>query len=130
MAEWFAKRYGDDVMEAQSAGMAPAAAVPEETIAMMAEKGIKMVDPFPKGIIEFDPARIDLIVNISGSGMPRAYRDIETVVWTVDDPIGKKESFYQRVRDELETHVMKLILDLRREAKRLADTSKNEENGQ
>lgn len=114
MAEWFAKSYGADVMDPASAGMAPAAIVAEETKQTMLEKGIRMVDPFPKGIVEFDPAAVDLIVNISGSGMPRAYRGIETVVWPVEDPIGKKEAVYIKVRDQLETLVMRLILDLRR----------------
>ncbi len=114
MAEWFARTYGSDVMEPMSAGMAPAMTVSEMTKQVMLDKNIALVDPVPRGIVEFSPGGLDLIVNISGSGLPKAYRSIETIVWTVRDPIGQKQAVYEQVRDEIEGLVMRLILDLRR----------------
>lgn len=113
MAEWFARTYGADVMVPLSAGLDPALSVAPMTKQVMAEKGIMLVDPFPKAIVEFDPANVDVIVNISGRGLPKAYREKEVITWTVEDPIGKKQAVYEQVRDQLEGLVMRLILELR-----------------
>jgi arsenate reductase (thioredoxin) len=113
MAEWFARTYGSDVMEASSAGMAPALGVAEMTKQVMVDKNIVMRDPFPKGIIEFHPDNVDIVVNMSGSGLPKAFRSKDVRVWTVADPIGKKQSFYEEVRDQIEGLVMRLVLELR-----------------
>ena len=40
MAEGFARHYGEGLFEAHSAGLAPAMRIPEETVKVMAEKGI------------------------------------------------------------------------------------------
>jgi arsenate reductase (thioredoxin) len=113
MAEWFARTYGMDVMKPESAGLQPAGVVSEMTKLVMLDKGITMVDPIPKGIAEFNPDNIDLIVNISGFGLPKMYRSKDIVTWAVEDPIGKKQVVYEKVRDQLEGLVMRLILDLR-----------------
>jgi arsenate reductase len=113
MAEWFARTYGSDVLEASSAGLQPAGTVAEMTQEVMLDKNITMVDPFPKAIAEFNPADIDILVNISGFGLPKAYREGEVKVWAVEDPIGKKRQVYEQVRDQLEGLVMRLILELR-----------------
>ena len=113
MAEWFARTYGSDVLKAESAGLQPAGTVSEMTKLVMLDKNIAMVDPFPKGIAEFKPENIDLLVNISGFALPKNYRGGEVVTWAVDDPIGKKQVVYERVRDQLEGLVMRLIMDLR-----------------
>jgi arsenate reductase len=113
MAEWFARTYGGDVMQAESAGLQPAGVVAEMTRQVMLDKNIRMVDPIPKGIAEFNPANIDLIVNISGFGLPKLYRSKDVVTWAVRDPIGQKQAIYEQVRDQLEGLVMRLILELR-----------------
>ena len=48
MAEGFARAYGGDVMEAASAGLSPAVAVPPDTIRAMDEKNIDIRGQFPK----------------------------------------------------------------------------------
>jgi hypothetical protein len=79
MAEWFARTYGMDVMKPESAGLQPAGVVAEMTKLVMQDKNITMVDPIPKGIAEFNPDNIDLIVNISGFGLPKMYRSKDIV---------------------------------------------------
>ena len=113
MAEWFARTYGADVMTAHSAGLNPAGAVAEMTRLVMRDKNIVMLDPIPKGIAEFNPANIDLIVNIAGFGLPKMYRSKEIITWAVRDPIGQKQAIYEQVRDQIEGLVMRLIIDLR-----------------
>jgi protein-tyrosine-phosphatase len=116
MAEGFARRYGSDVMDAASAGLAPAAIVQPLTQKVMADKNIDITAQFPKDLSALNLAAFDLIVNMSGNKLPPA---ISTPVrtWNVVDPIGAPEELYVRVRDQIENEVMRLILELRREAR-------------
>ena len=117
MAEGFARTYGSDVIEAQSAGLAPAPLVAPVTREVMAEKNIDLGEQFPKGLIEMDLAGFDLIVNISGYPLPVPTR-APVREWAVPDPIGSKKQVHERVGQQLENLVMQLILDLRRTAAR------------
>ena len=124
MAEGFARRYGSDVLEAQSAGFAPASIVQLLTKKVMEAKNINIDDQYPKDLGSIDVPSLDMVVNISGRKLP-ARMPIEVREWKVEDPIGKNEELYENVRDQLEHLVMRLILDLRREAKK-AETSASE----
>jgi arsenate reductase len=113
MAEGFARRYGSDVMEAASAGLAHAMHIPDETLQVMEEKNIPLDGQYPKGLDEVEFSSFDLVVNMSGVPLPpkltMAVRE-----WEVPDPVAKRIEFHRKVRDMIETQVMKLILDLRR----------------
>lgn len=117
MAEGFARAYGDDIVVAASAGLAPAMAVVANTIRAMDEKNIDLRQHFPKSWRHLSHARFDLVINLSGELVPE---EIEAPVrtWDVPDPVmlGYKE--HCRIRDRIETLVMELILELRREQKK------------
>jgi arsenate reductase len=116
MAEGFARAYGGDVLVPASAGLAPAPGVARNTIRTMEEKNIDLREHFPKGLKQLGRAEFDLIVNMSGCALPDGVaapaRD-----WDVPDPIGEDYETYCRVRDEIESRVMGLILELRRARK-------------
>ncbi|MBV8550778.1 MAG: hypothetical protein JOY54_05720 [Acidobacteriaceae bacterium] len=122
MAEGFARRYGSDVMEVASAGLAPALIVQPLTKEVMQAKNISIDDQYPKTLQSVEIENFDLIVNMSGTrlstGLPIEVRD-----WKIEDPIGRTEEFYVEVRDLIETQVMYLILELRREARQAAAAS-------
>jgi arsenate reductase len=113
MAEGFARRYGGDVVEAASAGLAHATHIPVDTLQVMEEKNIPLDGQFPKGLDDVEFSGFDLVVNMSGVPLPpnltMAVRE-----WEVADPVAKRIDFHRKVRDTIETLVMKLILDLRR----------------
>jgi len=113
MAEGFARSYGSDVVEAHSAGLAPAPLVAPITHEVMAEKNIDLEEHFPKGLDEVNLASYDLIVNISGFPFPVPTR-APVREWKVPDPIGGKKNVHQRAAQQIENLVMQLILDLRR----------------
>ncbi len=113
MAEGFARTYGTDVMEAQSAGLGPAIAVSPQTIDTMKEKDIDVSEAIPKGIDGVDRSGLSLIVNISGQKLP--IRAVPMEDWDVRDPIGRDETVFRAVRDDIERRVMELILRLRAE---------------
>jgi arsenate reductase (thioredoxin) len=116
MAEGFARTYGQDVLEAASAGLAPAPIVAPDTIRVMAEKNIDLGAQFPKSLAELAAQPFDLIVNMSGFQLPYGVTSPERD-WEVADPMGEDLETYCQVRDEIERLVMGLILELRRNRK-------------
>jgi arsenate reductase len=111
MAEGFARAYGKDVLTPESAGLAPAMAIPAQTRETMAEKDIDVTAHFPKAVTIFPPGYFDVVVNLSGYPIPGLPHHFE---WKVRDPIGGTPEQYRAARDQIEQLVMKLILDLRR----------------
>lgn len=112
MAEGFARKYGSDVMESASAGLAPAPIVQPLTKKVMSERNIDMEDQHPKDLGMLELKNFDLIVNMSGAKLP-ARLPIEIREWKVKDPIGQEEEVYVTVRDQIENAVMRLILEFR-----------------
>jgi len=117
MAEGFARRYGSDVMEPASAGLAPASVVQPLTKKVMSAKNIHIDAQYPKNLETIDIRSFDLIVNMSGATLPTTRLPIETREWRVEDPIGQSEEIYCSIRDQIENDVMRLILELRKEAR-------------
>ena len=116
MAEGFARTYGSDVLEPLSAGLAPTAIVQQLTRKVMLDKNINIDDLEPQNVSAIDWSKVDLVINMSGTKLtPTGATEVRE--WKVEDPIGKPEEVYVRVRDELEHLVMRLILDLRKAAK-------------
>ena len=114
MAEGFARAHGSDVLEAQSAGLAPAIALAPLTHAVMLEKDIDLGDFYPKelGLIQGAVESADLIINMSGYELPLK-NPVPVEVWDVSDPIGESEEVFREVRDEIERRVLLLIETLR-----------------
>jgi arsenate reductase len=113
MAEGFARRYGSDVMEASSAGLAHAVEIPIETLQVMEEKNIPLDGQFPKGLDDVEFGSFDMVVNMSGIPLP-PYLTMAVREWEVPDPVSKRIEYHRKVRDVIENLVMKLVLDLRR----------------
>jgi arsenate reductase (thioredoxin) len=116
MAEAFARTYGSDVLIPASAGLTPASDLPPDTLNAMAEKNIDMSAQFPKSFRQLKRAKFDLVINMSGFEIPWG-KDVPTEEWPVPDPVVMSYEDHCQVRDQIETLVMKLILDLRREQK-------------
>jgi arsenate reductase len=115
MAEAFARVYGSDVLVPASAGLAPAGSVARDTTRAMAEKDIDLRHHFPKAVRNLGRAQFDLVINMSGSAIPAGQiPGAQEVEWDVDDPVFMKYEDHCKVRDQIETLVMKLILDLRK----------------
>ena len=115
MAEGFARCYGSDVMQAQSAGLSPAAIVQADDQKGHGGEEHQHQSSTPKGVDALDLQSFDIIVNMSGRKIPiNVAKEVQE--WTVEDPIGKDESVYIAARDKIEMMVMRLILDLRKKA--------------
>ncbi len=115
MAEGFAAKYGSDVMHPVSAGLAPAQIVQPLTKKVMEAKNININHQYPKNLVTVDPGSFDIIINMSGRNFSAA-EGLDIRHWRVEDPIGKEEEVYITVRDQIEMQVMRLILEMRRNA--------------
>jgi protein-tyrosine-phosphatase len=112
MAEAFARKYGSDVIEPASAGLAPASGTHALTRSILMEKNVDLGDHLPRDFRDLSPARFDLIVNISGTKLPNGI-SVPIENWSVRDPIGGDEETFRQTREELERLVMGLILRIR-----------------
>ena len=111
MAEGFARVHGAEVIAAQSAGLAPAAAVAPLTHQVMLEKNIDIQDLSPRSMDEVTGG-LDLVINMSGHELPFKTR-APVEHWAIRDPIGESVQVYRAVRDEIEQRVIELVASLR-----------------
>jgi arsenate reductase len=111
MAEAFARAYGADIMEVQSAGVAPAGYIALLTKQTLGEWNLNIDDHFPKGMDVMRSQTFDVVINMSGT--PLRLPGTRVVDWIVHDPIGQSETFYRTVATQIEGLVMRLILELR-----------------
>jgi arsenate reductase len=115
MAEAFARAYGHDVLIPASAGLYPAIRVAPDTIRAMDEKNLDLRHHFPKSIRQLGPrVRFDRVVNMSGFPLPDGM-EAPIDSWDVPDPVSLSYDKHCAVRDKIESLVVQLVLDLRRE---------------
>lgn len=112
MAEAMAKKYGSDVMTAQSAGLAPAANLFTHTRSVLAEKNLDLGDHVARRFRDVNVRNFDLIVNMSGQPLPNVM-GVPVETWEVMDPIGGTEELFRQSREQIEMLVMSLILRMR-----------------
>jgi arsenate reductase len=118
MAEGFARHYGSDAMVPASAGLNPATNVARDTIRAMEDKGIIIREHFPKSVKHLGRVSFDLIINMSGHGIPASQTGrAEVRSWDVDDPVFMSYEEHCEIRDQIERLVVTLVLELRREQK-------------
>jgi arsenate reductase (thioredoxin) len=112
MAEAMARKYGSDVLEPSSAGLAPAMMNTPFTRSVLTEKNVDLGDHLPRRFRDTDPKNFDLIVNMSGSPLPRNL-GVPVEEWNVDDPMGRSEDDFRKTRETIEMLVMRLVLRAR-----------------
>lgn len=115
IAEGLANKYGADVLTAASAGLFPIHRIDPNGIKVLKDRNIDISNAFPKGLGDVDPQSFDLIVNMSGQKIPFVKGNLEE--WNVPDPIGKDEEAFRKTADLLEQMVMRLILQVRTNAR-------------
>jgi arsenate reductase len=111
MAETFANAYGNDVIEADSAGFTPAAKASQTAQRLMMEKGLAMAENKPR---RWSPAELDgydLIVNLCEYGLPKT--PVPVLKIPVPDPVGKPEEERREIRDHIEVVVRTMLEQFR-----------------
>jgi protein-tyrosine-phosphatase len=109
MAEGFARKFGQGVIEAYSAGSRPSGKVNPEAVRIMAEAGIDISGHQSKGFQELLVKQFDWVVTM-GCGdacpfVPAKHR----LDWKIDDPKGRDTEFFCKIRDTIGRNVKELI---------------------
>lgn len=113
MAEGFANCYGSDVLRAESRGLSPVSSIVGDTIETMLEKNIDVSRHIPQRFDPLEAMEYDIVVNMSGFTLPGPkLKDVRD--WPVADPYGRSKAAYQTCCNDIETRVMRLILELRK----------------
>jgi arsenate reductase len=110
MAEAFANAYAANLLDAESAGHAPAKRVSRKAAAVMAEKGLHIADQTPRSLRDLDTGSFDLIVNLSGRALPDPGGRVLAV--PVPDPSAGDLELHREVRDSIERLVRILVIKL------------------
>jgi arsenate reductase len=113
MAEAFAKKYGENNINASSAGNKPADKVNPVVVEAMKEKGIDISLNKPKILTYPMTQDVDLIVTMgcNDQGICPGPFFKPTIEWKLEDPKGKPIEKVREIRDEIERRVQKLIID-------------------
>ncbi len=121
MAEAFARRHGQGLVEAQSAGSSPAAAVHPRAIEAMAEVGYDLTDHKPKSLAEVGPGPWDYVVLMGCGDVCPFVPTRRRIEWQLRDPKDLPDSEYRQVRDEIERRVVALLAAIGGDTERPAD---------
>jgi protein-tyrosine-phosphatase len=114
MAEAFAEHYGNNKVEAMSAGTMPSNEVNPLVIQVMQEKGIDISKNKPKQITTQMVQEADTIIvmGCSAQGFCPAPLLNKVTDWNIEDPKGKPLEKVREIRNEIEKRVRKLVDDI------------------
>jgi arsenate reductase len=111
MAEAFAKHYGNDNVEALSAGTMPSNKVNPMVVEVMREKGMDISKNKPKLITTqmVEEANTIIVMGCSAQGFCPAPLLGKVTDWNIEDPKGKPIEKVREIRDEIERRVRTLV---------------------
>lgn len=115
MAEGFARKFGDDVVEAYSAGSRPSGIVNLKAIAAMKDVGVDLSEHESHGFDELPEREWDAIVTMGCGDACPFIPAKQRIDWDLPDPAQMPPSEFNEVRDEIRTRVEQLIKALRKE---------------
>jgi protein-tyrosine-phosphatase len=108
MAKGFFNSYSNNAV-ADSAGTQPAEKVEPVVVQVMKEKNVDISGFVPKMLSFSMNNEFDFIVTMGCiNGCPVSYKN-KTIEWSIENPKGKSVNDYRRIREQIETHVKKLI---------------------
>jgi arsenate reductase len=121
MAEGFAHKFGNDILEVYSAGTNATGVVSEDSIELMRELKIDISRAVSNGLEAVPIAEMDIVVSMAPTRaralVPPGFSGL-AIDWKVEDPVGKSLAVFRRVRDQLEVLVKQLVDEIRRERER------------
>ncbi len=115
MAEGFARAYGKDKVEVQSAGTAASGIVNGAAIQAMREKGIDISSQRSKQLTDDMLEWADVVITLGCcSAEELCPVDFEGIKedWPIEDPLGMPWEVMERVSDDIERRVRGLLEEL------------------
>ena len=109
MAEGFARKLGEGVLEAYSAGSRPSGKVNENATRLMKEKGIDLGLQSSKGLGDLPGGEWDWVVTMGcGDACPHLPAK-NRLDWALPDPKHMPDEEFRKVRDEIEAKVRGIV---------------------
>jgi protein-tyrosine-phosphatase len=110
MAGAFARHFGGDKLEAQSAGSAPAEHVDPVMVEAMREKGLDMAYSTTMSIeVATQRMKPDLMISMGCEEACPQVPGVPIEDWGLPDPSGKPIDFMRQVRDDIEKRIQVLV---------------------
>ncbi len=119
MAEGYARAWGSEVMEAESAGTYAIGFINAPVIEVMREEGIDISGGHPKQITREMVEDADLVIALGGDPelfFPVLLKD-KLITWPTPDPFGDSVERTREIRDMIKTRISDLIIDLAKECR-------------
>ncbi|MBW2386700.1 MAG: hypothetical protein JRG92_23975 [Deltaproteobacteria bacterium] len=114
MAEAIANALGEGRIEAQSAGLAPAGWIAENTLITLERLGYSDAGLHSKGLESIETEDVDVVISLLGSRgldlLPPGFAT-RREAWPIPDPIGEDEAFYNGVAQQIERRIRGFLLD-------------------
>ncbi len=107
---------GGGRVHVQSAGSDPVETINPAVVTVMAELGLDMSREFPKPITDAAVRQADLVITMGCGDACPVYPGKRYLNWQLDDPAGQPVEVVRRIRDEIDSRVRDLLIDLRVEA--------------
>ena len=112
MAAGLVKLRSHGRINVRSAGSDPGEQINPAVIEVMGELGVDMSEEFPKPLTDEVVAAADAVITMGCGDACPIYPGKKYEDWKLDDPAGQDVDTVRRIRDELDTHVRKLIAEL------------------
>jgi arsenate reductase len=108
MAEGWAKKLGNDVFEAYSAGTENYPQVKPLAVQVMEEAGVSMADHKPKLLTDI-PQELDILITMGCNVVCPFVPNSHSEDWGLDDPSGGPIEGFRETRDMIKEKVEDLI---------------------
>lgn len=114
MAEAWAKKLGNDVLQVYSAGTENYHEVKPLAVQVMEEAGVDMSDHRPKLLNEI-PGEVDILITMGCNVVCPFIPNSHSEDWGLDDPSGGPIAGYRETRDLIKEKVENLISEVKKE---------------
>lgn len=109
IAEGFAQALGKGKIESYSAGSKPSGKVNPGAIKIMQEAGIDISGAQSKGFGDLSVKKFDYVVTMGCKDTCPFVPAEKHFNWLIDDPKGKSEEFFRKIRDQIKEKIEQLI---------------------
>ena len=112
MAEAFARHYGGDRIDAQSAGSKPRGQVDAHAIAVMKEHGVDLSRHASKGLSTFPNVQWDVVVGMGCGDACPSHRAKRVIQLEIPNPKDQPIEVVRQIRNQIESRVKELLSTL------------------
>ncbi len=112
IAEGFARKLGEHIIDAYSAGSKASGKVNQTAVEVMKEAGIDISGQRSKGFADVPAKDIDYVVTMGCGDVCPFIPAKKHIDWKIEDPRDRPIEFFRQIRDEIKERVEGLIKEV------------------